>query len=306
MLYRMLKHVCESQEAEPTELRSALEIFSVVLQNLKGKLDPSHLAAFVPLFMNRVCGTVVTTDGKEVPRTKSRITKVEFLTDVVATGFWFNPLEFLRVLETNGWTKQIFELWFEMVPHLQRRKDKKMSILALSSLLTLEAHQLPQLVTGCFPAAVEHATQLCLELHELGDPDDEDDEDNEALIGSMLGDSKYAYADGDDDDGELDSDQDDDKQEDADYLQLLAAKIKAAEENGYAAEADDDEDEWEEFCIEEPSTSPIDDVDPYVYFRQSLEGSSVAKPLVEVLAQETKAAVQNVFVIAEQRPRTSP
>merc|ERR1711998_787950 len=107
---------------------------------------------------------------------KSSITKVEFL-DTIACVCYYSPGIFLTILESNGWTQDILKLWFESVPLLKRRKDKKLSILALSSLLTLEASQLPQLVTGCLPAAVEHASTLCQQLHEMGDKKEDSDEE---------------------------------------------------------------------------------------------------------------------------------
>ena len=279
MLHRMLTHVMNNDNAEQTEYRAACELLQALLLNCRGKVD-QHLISFFEPFMARL------------NKTNSNITKVEFL-DCLAACCYYNPALFVQMLEARGWTQGVMTMWFEMIPNLKRRKDKRLTILAFSSLLSLDATQLPQLVTGCFPDAVAHSAALCAELHEMGDEAD-DDTDDECPEG-------YAYAPEGGNDDELDSDEDEDAEGDAEYMQMLCQKLQSIENGNDPEEDEDDQDEWDDFCSDEGGTSAIDEIDALVFFRTALEGSAVGTNIVQVLAPERQASIQQVFALAQQR-----
>eukprot|EP00658_Telonema_sp_P-2_P020648 TRINITY_DN18180_c0_g2_i1.p1 TRINITY_DN18180_c0_g2~~TRINITY_DN18180_c0_g2_i1.p1 ORF type:complete len:742 (+),score=193.27 TRINITY_DN18180_c0_g2_i1:77-2302(+) len=276
MLRRMLTHIWSRPEVDENDVRAACEILQCLLLNCKGKVNVDGcLVGMLRPFMARF------------DTTKSNITKAECVA-VIGSLFWYNPVLALNILESNQWTADVLKVWFEMMPHLRRPKDKKLTVLALSTLLSFDAANLPPSVTSQLPATVEHSCNLCLQLNNC-----ENQESN------GIDDSAYAHA-PEKEVEELGSDEDFDDDDSIAYLELLKQKIK---ENQPADDADfvDDEDEWDDFCLSAGETSPIDDVDALVVFRQALEASPIARNLIDAQSPATQASVQRVFEFAVQR-----
>jgi len=279
MLLQMTGSTLESDDAEGIEYRSAAELTQVLLNNCRGKVDAALVPFFTPL-MTRL------------NKTKSTVTKAEVIA-TVACGVYYNPILFLQMLQSQNWLQGVFTIWDQLATSdsLKRRKDKKLSILGLSSILQADPAQLPEMVRGMLPSLVNTLAALCVSLDELPEPgeggsDEEDDED--------FG--------GDDDEFEDDDADDSTSQNDAQYLQMLEQKLKEVREK---AEDDDDDDDsdWEEFDIddEDEADSPLKSIEPTMFFRRSLEGSPHAQALVGQLSAESQAVVQQAFGIADKR-----
>ena len=123
MLLMMVKSTLDNDEAEGVEYRSAGELVQVLVNNCVGRVDNHILSFYAPLMAR-------------LEKTKSTPTKVEFI-DTIACGMFYNPLLFVGMLEAQGWLQGILLLWDELVASgaMKRRKDKKMSLLGLSTLL---------------------------------------------------------------------------------------------------------------------------------------------------------------------------
>jgi hypothetical protein len=116
--------------------------------NLRGYLDP-YVSIFVELAMN----VINSGDAK----TKSyRI----HLMEMVINAIYYNPLLALQVLESKGWTNKFFSAWFSNIDSFRRVHDKKLSIAAISSLLTLKAGDVPVSVQQGWPRLLQGVTRL--------------------------------------------------------------------------------------------------------------------------------------------------
>jgi len=70
----------------------------------------------------------------------------------------------LHILEKRGWTKDLFTVWFQLVPKLAKTHEKKLSILALSSLFGLPLGSLPAIVQQGLKQILDTVIFLELEL----------------------------------------------------------------------------------------------------------------------------------------------
>jgi hypothetical protein len=66
----------------------------------------------------------------------------------------------LHVLESNQWTNKFFSLWFSNIDSFARVHDKKLSIAAIVSLLTLNADQVPVSVQTGWPRLLQGIVRL--------------------------------------------------------------------------------------------------------------------------------------------------
>jgi hypothetical protein len=186
--------------------------------------------------------------------------------EMVINAIYYNPVLSLQVLEANGLTNKFFSAWFSNIDNFRRVHDKKLSIAAISSLLTLPADSVPESVQQGWPRLLQGVTRLfqtlpaALKQREDAtresdftlEDDGEEDEDNDW-------------------DGEVEWNEDEAEEavdgdvadESAAYLEFLnqeAAKF------GSFADEDDDDDLDEESLLE----TPLDKVEPYGMFMHVL------------------------------------
>lgn len=64
--------------------------------------------------------------------------------EVVVNSIYYNPILALQLLEHINWTGPFFEIWFNNLKSLHRVHDKKLTILAICSLLELPIESLPK------------------------------------------------------------------------------------------------------------------------------------------------------------------
>lgn len=120
-----------------------------LMLNLRGHLD-QYLPTFVSLPM-----TVLEDPG--VVKTQSfRL----HLMEMVINAIYYNPLLTLHILEANNWTNTFFSSWFSSIDLFTRVHDKKLAIIAITSLLTLNAEQIPASVQLGWPRLMQGVTAL--------------------------------------------------------------------------------------------------------------------------------------------------
>lgn len=61
----------------------------------------------------------------------------------------------LHVLESKGWTNKFFSWWFSSIDSFTRVHDKKLSIAAIVSLITLDVGQVPPSVQQGWPRLLQ-------------------------------------------------------------------------------------------------------------------------------------------------------
>lgn len=119
-----------------------------ILIHLRGQVDQ-----YIPTFVELAMHSLLAHDHK----VKSyRVHLIE----MVVNALYYNPILALRVLEANGWTNKFFSSWFSNIGSFTRVHDKKLSILAISSLLTLRADEIPTSVQTGWPRLLGGILQL--------------------------------------------------------------------------------------------------------------------------------------------------
>lgn len=186
--------------------------------------------------------------------------------EMVINAIYYNPRLSVHVLESNGWTNKFFSMWFSSIDSFTRVHDKKLSIGAITQLLTLRADEVPQSVQQGWPRLLQGVTRLfqtlpaALKNREeaqreedfgLGDDFDDDEEDDE-----------WEGEDWDHEEGEEAIDVKDESTAYLDFLSQQASKFSAV------AGDDDEDDELEEESLLE---TPLDQMEPYGLFKVALQ-----------------------------------
>jgi len=293
MTFNMYKKCLVDEEVSEAHRIDGTKLAEVVLLNCKGRID-NYVEPFIELAILRMPGS---------QRTDLKVT----LMGVVANALYYNPILAMHILEKRGWTKEVFNAWLLLVPKLSRTHEKKLSILALSSLLSIPLQSLPAVIQLGMKQIVEtiinlqkslddqktrieeESKQQKLENSEEEDlvddlPDDDEVQDDETFTNLVRTAAKYAPVDADDDD--------DDEEEGNDDLDF--------DEDGLDDYFDSDEELDAEFI------SPVDFVDEMIYFvdyMKALANSDNAnyQKLWEQLDQNHRVLFQELVVQAEVR-----
>ena len=116
--------------------------------NLRG-----HVNQYIPEFI-KLAMTVISSNELKVKSYRIH------LMEMVINAIYYNPILALRVLESNGWTNKFFSSWFSNIENFTRVHDKKLSIVAIISLLTLRAEDVPSSVQQGWPRLLQGIVRL--------------------------------------------------------------------------------------------------------------------------------------------------
>ncbi|KAF9170410.1 hypothetical protein BGX20_009005 [Mortierella sp. AD010] len=269
-IYDIIETVMKSDRLGENDRVSACKLAESLLLNCRGHVDK---------YLTPILGLVF-----EYLVPKERIQTVEFRVqaiEVVMNALYYNPSVTLRLLEENGWTQVFLTVWFTNLDKFSRVHDKKLSIIALCSILSVPVEQLPPALQSGWPQVLNgilsnfeglpaaQAKRRDIEkMYNIGS-DDEEDEGQTALEAALAG----------DDDGveeEWVDDEEDVFDEGGEYLEYLAQQ---ASKSRPADRDDDEESEWDDELEEEIySESPLDDLDPYILFRDVFTGLQQHNP----------------------------
>ncbi|KAI0657254.1 ARM repeat-containing protein [Cubamyces menziesii] len=224
--------------------------------------------------------------------------------NVLVNAILYNPAATLHIMEQAGagTARKFFDKWFESIKvdnRLPRVHDKKLSIMALCTLMEMDPANVPAsiqegfhgIVSGALKLFQEYpkAVQARKELEEAfqNESDDESDED----------DSKYLN---------MNEEDDDVWDEDSAYVEMLAnegQRLREKSEKAAAAGGDYSDDEEEEDEIEEELgyISPLDNVDPYVTFKQALTAFQMKNAQGYQLATTSLSPEQQTFLMEVMR-----
>lgn len=119
-----------------------------VMLNLRGHVN-QHVPKFVEIAMAVICSNEL----------KVKAYRVHLL-EMVINAIYYNPVLALRQLEAHGWTNKFFSSWFSNIEGFSRVHDKKLSIVAISSLLTLRAEEIPTSVQQGWPRLLQGVVRL--------------------------------------------------------------------------------------------------------------------------------------------------
>ena len=126
----------------------ACKLAEALMLNLRGHVD-RYLPTFVELAMKVL-------SNRELKVKSYRI----HLMEMVINAIYYNAIVTLQVLESNGWTNKFFSSWFSSIESFSRVHDKKLSIVAISTLLTLNANEVPTSVQQGWPRLLQGVVRL--------------------------------------------------------------------------------------------------------------------------------------------------
>ncbi|KAI9281483.1 armadillo-type protein [Sporodiniella umbellata] len=293
MMFDIIDTVMKSDRAGEQDRICACKLMESVLLNCRG-----HIDACVAPFLNLAFQYIFTGSMKT---TEFKVHCIE----VVVNCLYYNPVLTLRLLEENNWTQGFFTLWFNTLPKFARVHDKKLVIVAISSLLELPADMVPNSLQAGWSQLLTFVVTVFQSL-----PKAMENRDNmEKLYGNFDDDFGDEYLSGGDEDEIDDGVEDDDvPEDDNEYLEYLASQsaVPNQGENDFDDLGDYEEELEEEILFE----SPLDEIDPYVRFEQVFRNmqqtnSSSYTLLTKDLNAEQQNQIMSILNTAEQH-RTAP
>ncbi|CAA6667948.1 unnamed protein product [Spirodela intermedia] len=255
-LWNTLSTIMSDRNIDDADTKPAPKLIEVVFQNCKGQVN-QWVEPYIRITVDRLRRT-------EKPYLKC------LLILVIADALYYNPSLTLATLQRLGVATEVLSLWFQMLQQVKRNgsvrtleeHDKKVCCLGLTSLMILPAAQLP----------VEALSRICratLELlvlykDQVAESKNETDSNDDNMDGSQTDDDNEdeSLIDGTDDGGEEDD-----------------AKIQKVATQGSVFQRDDfDDDSDEDYSEDEDMQSPIDEVDPFIFFMETVQAVRASDP----------------------------
>ncbi|KAG0229469.1 hypothetical protein BGW42_001559 [Actinomortierella wolfii] len=293
MIYDIIETVMKSDRLGENDRVSACKLAESFLLNCRGHVD-KYVAPILSLVFEYL--------GPE-----KGIQTIEFkvqATEVVMNALYYNAAETLRILEANGWTQRFLNVWFTNLERFSRVHDKKLSIFALCSVMAVPVEQLPPALQSnwpmvlngiltnfeSLPLAQAKRKQMEKEYNIISDDEDEEDEEDDkeqAALEAALG--------GDDEvEEEWVDDEEDVFDEGHEYLEFLAQQASKVRPEDREDEEESEYDELEEEIYFE---SPLDDLDPYIVFRDIFTGLQAHNPASYAELTKQLTAEQQNFIL---------
>ncbi|GMH26704.1 hypothetical protein Nepgr_028547 [Nepenthes gracilis] len=292
-LWIMISSVMANKNLPDGDIEPALKLIEVVFQNCKGQVD-HWVEPYLKITVERL------------HRTQKQYLKC-LLIQVIANALYYNPTLALSILHKLGVATDIFGLWFQMLQQVKksgvranfrRERDKKVCCLGLTSLLALPADQLPSEALGrVFRTTLELLIQYKDQVSEAAKDDESEDEDDN--MDSFETDDEDDVGDGSNKEMGVDEDE-------ADIIKLQKFSTQAKSFQPNEDEVEDDDDDDDDQSDDEELQSPIDDVDPFVFFVDTMKGLQASDPLrfqnlTLTLEFQYQALAGSVAEHAEQR-----
>ncbi|KAI5653202.1 hypothetical protein M9H77_30389 [Catharanthus roseus] len=291
-LWNMISSIMGDKNLEDGDIEPAPKLIQVVFQNCRGQVD-HWVEPYIRVTVERL-------RRAEKPYLKC------LLIEVIADALYYNSSFTLNILQKLGVATDIFSLWFQMLlqarksgarANFKREHDKKVCCLGLTSLLPLPADQVPA-------DALERVFKATLDLlvaykDQVAEAEKEEEaEDNDDMDGLPTDDEDD---DGEGSDKEMGVDAEDGDEADSIRLQKLAAQAKA-----FRSTEEDDDDTDDDFSDDDELQSPIDDVDPFIYFVDTIKVLQASDPmrfqnLTQTLDFHYQALANGIAQHAEQR-----
>ncbi|GAU17730.1 hypothetical protein TSUD_171180 [Trifolium subterraneum] len=226
----------------------------------------------------------------------------------IADALYYNAALTLSILQKLGVASEIFHLWFFLLSQVKksglranfkREHEKKVCCLGLISLLALPADQLPGEALGrVFRATLDLLVAYKDQVAEAAKEEEAEAEDDDDMDGFQTDD--------DDEDGNVDDKEMGILADDGDEADTLTLRKLAEQAKSFRPADDDDDDSDDDYSDDEELQSPIDEVDPFIFFVDTMKVIQSADPLrFESLSQTLEfnyqALANGVAQHAEQR-----
>uniref|UniRef100_A0A0E0CKF1 Importin N-terminal domain-containing protein n=1 Tax=Oryza meridionalis TaxID=40149 RepID=A0A0E0CKF1_9ORYZ len=291
-LWSALSSIMMDQNMEDSDIEPAPKLIEVVFQNCKGNVD-QWVEPYLSLTIDRL-------RRAHKPYLKC------LLVQVIANAFYYNPSLTLATLHKLGAVTEVFNIWFGMLEQVKksgvranfkREHDKKVCCLGLTSLISLPADHIPgEALNRIFKATLD---LLVAYKEQVAESKKQEDDDGDDMDG-------FDADEDDDDDDEVESDKEMGlDEEDADEVNSLHLQKLAAEARGFQP-ADEYDDSDDDFSDDEELQSPIDEVDPFILFVETVQGLQASDPirfqsLMQTLDFRYQALASGIAQHAEER-----
>jgi len=294
-LWNMISSIMGDKNLDDGDIEPAPKLIEVVFHNCRGQVD-HWVEPYLRITVERLRRT-------EKPYLKC------LLMQVIADILYYNAPLALNILQKLGVATEIFNLWFQMLQqtkksgmraNFKREHDKKVCCLGLTSLLPLPADQLPGEALGrVFRATLDLLVAYKEQVAEAAKEEEaEEDEDDDDMDGLQSDDEEDDGGNGSD--KEMGVDAEDGDEADSIRLKKFAAQAKAFRPD------DSDEDSDDDYSDDEDLQSPIDEIDPFVFFVDTVKALQASDPLrfqnlTQTLDFHYQALANGVAQHAEQR-----
>ncbi|KAI1003843.1 putative importin [Podosphaera aphanis] len=263
-----------------------------LMLSLRGHID-QYVLVFIEISMRILTGNDVKVKSYKI-----------HLMEMVINAIYYNPILTLHALEAKAWADKFFVMWFSNIDSFTRVHDKKISIAAIVALLTLNADQVPVSVQQGWPRLLQGAIRLFQALPAAVKKREDALRDDYSL-GDKYGDDELAdnewAAEGTDWNEE---DEDEEEAEEVEVKDESSAYINFLSEEAQNFKNLEDPDSDDELAEESLLETPLDKVEPYIFFRDGLLKLQQSQPplyesLIKVLTPDEQAVLQSVIQQAE-------
>ena len=148
VIVSMVQDIFQDEKVGGMDRIYGCKLAESTMLNLRGHID-RHIPTYISLAMGMI-------SSNEVKVRSYRI----YLMEMIINAIYYNPILALRTLESNGWTNKFFSSWFSNIEGFTRVHDKKLSIVAISALLTLGADEVPSSVQQGWPRLLQGVVRL--------------------------------------------------------------------------------------------------------------------------------------------------
>ncbi|XP_074569121.1 importin beta-like SAD2 [Curcuma longa] len=256
-LWKVLSNIMSDRIMDDSDIEPAPKLIEMVFQNCKGQVD-HWVEPYLRITIDRL----------------SRAQKPHFkclMIQVIADALYYNSSLTLGILHKLGVASDIFSLWFQMLQEVKKSgvranfkgmHNKKICCLGLTSLLGLPANQLPaEALERFFKATVE---LLVSYKDQLAEAEKEDD--------------NFDNMDGFDADDDDDEEEESEMGDDTEYCSEEKFKKLVAEAKGFQSNDEDDETDDDYSDDDDDAQSPIDEVDPFIFFVETVQAMQASDP----------------------------
>ena len=251
----MVRTIFKDQKVGGIDRICGCKLAEILMLNLRGVID-TYIPEFIQLAM-----TVLTTD--ELKLKSYRV----HLMEMVINALYYNPRLSVHVLEANGWTNKFFSMWFSHIDSFTRVHDKKLSIGAITGLLTFGADEVPTSVRQGWPRLLQGIVRLFQTLPAAMKNREKAQQEEEYGGGGDYDDENEDEDEWEGEDWEKEDDESADiPDESAAYLDFLSEQAQKL--NSAVGDDEGDDALAEESLLE----SPLDNMEPYGLFKETLSG----------------------------------
>lgn len=274
-LWSMISSFMADKNMEDNDIEPAPKLIEIVFLNCRGRVD-HWVEPYLRITVERL------------HRTKKSYLKC-LLMQVIADALYYNATLTLSILQKLGVASEIFNLWFHMLKEVKksgvlanfkREHDKKVCCIGLTSLLALPADQLPGEALGrVFRATLELLVAYKDQIAEAAKQEEVEADDD--MDGFQTDDEDE---DGNGFDREMGIDAEDGDEADSGKLGKLSKQATSftpndEDEDDGGLDLDSDDDSDYDSDDDEGLQSPIDVVDPFVFFVDTMKVIQSSDPL---------------------------